>query len=314
MSLAARVAEAGVFTADPAQVRAVEQVDDARFSGQRRPGRRRGRQGRSTCRGPGRCCWASSTERSTAPASRTARARARRRCRRRDGSTRYTEPFPVVTQMLPVASTTGAAPPIHTAPWSWPAAASTVKISGVPPASGTAITRPRYGGAVAVVAPHPEDDTAGIERQPGALQQGRRAMRRQGRRPGSAPSCPCRCRDRSALWADAPFTNSSATANSSDRAGSITGVPVMPDRGRDVPAGKVTAWHRGADVGRPEDGTRARRQRVHGVVLGGDEDAIAEHQGFGVQRSVERWGGPRPRRQVDARHRRRHAGPAAVPW
>ena len=29
------------------------------------------------------------------------------------------DPFPVVTQMLPAASTSGAAPPIHTAP-SWP--------------------------------------------------------------------------------------------------------------------------------------------------------------------------------------------------
>src|SRR6185437_3370246 len=54
-----------------------------------------------------------------------------------------TEPFPVLTQMLPCASTTGAAPPIQMAPWLSSGAASTVNVEADPPASGTEITRPR---------------------------------------------------------------------------------------------------------------------------------------------------------------------------
>ena len=54
-----------------------------------------------------------------------------------------TEPFPTLTQMLPLLSTAGAAPPIQIAPWLSPAAASTVKYVGVPPASPTATTLPR---------------------------------------------------------------------------------------------------------------------------------------------------------------------------
>src|SRR4029077_1104763 len=54
-----------------------------------------------------------------------------------------TEPLPALTQMSPLESTTGAAPPIQIAPCDWPAAASTVNTLGAPPVSGTAITRPR---------------------------------------------------------------------------------------------------------------------------------------------------------------------------
>src|SRR5664280_2834831 len=50
----------------------------------------------------------------------------------------WTEPFPALTQMSPLLSTAGAAPPIQIAPWLSPAAASTVKHVGVPPASLTA--------------------------------------------------------------------------------------------------------------------------------------------------------------------------------
>src|SRR5215472_7408840 len=52
-----------------------------------------------------------------------------------------TEPLPTETQMLPAASITGAAPPIHTAPWLSPGPESTPKLAGVPPASGMAITQ-----------------------------------------------------------------------------------------------------------------------------------------------------------------------------
>ena len=55
-----------------------------------------------------------------------------------------TEPFPTLTHTLPRASTTGAAPPIQTAPWLSPARSSTVKMAGLEPPSSTEITRPRY--------------------------------------------------------------------------------------------------------------------------------------------------------------------------
>ncbi len=53
-----------------------------------------------------------------------------------------TEPLPASTQMFPLASTTGAAPPIQMAPWLWPAPESTAKSSAAPPASGTETTHP----------------------------------------------------------------------------------------------------------------------------------------------------------------------------
>src|SRR5580698_7405686 len=56
----------------------------------------------------------------------------------------YTDPLPTLTHTSPFASTTGAAPPIHTAPWLSPARLSTVKIAGLEPPSATEMTRPRY--------------------------------------------------------------------------------------------------------------------------------------------------------------------------
>ncbi len=53
-----------------------------------------------------------------------------------------TDPLPAVTQMFPLWSMTGAAPPIQTAPWSSPGAPSTAKSSGVPPVSATETTHP----------------------------------------------------------------------------------------------------------------------------------------------------------------------------
>ena len=52
------------------------------------------------------------------------------------------DPFPVANQMLPVASTTGAAPPNHTAPWSLPGVASASQVRMAPPASGTETIQP----------------------------------------------------------------------------------------------------------------------------------------------------------------------------
>ncbi len=164
------------------------------------------------------------------------------------------------------------------------------------------------GGAVAVVAAKPEHDMPGIERQPGALQQG---LRRGTRRINVLSEL---CLARAGVETDQHVRRSTIDQLVRHREQFGSGLidhrgPCDADRRRDVPARKVTTRHGGADVGRPEDGTRARRQCVHRVVLSGDKDAIAEHQGFRVERSVERGRRPRPRRQVDTGNLRRHAGP-----
>ena len=50
--------------------------------------------------------------------------------------------LPVETHTLPWASMTGAAPPIHTAPWLSPGRSATVKVEGVEPSSGAETTSP----------------------------------------------------------------------------------------------------------------------------------------------------------------------------
>ena len=111
------------------------------------------------------------------------------------------------------------------------------------------------------------------------------------------------------MWAGAPLTNSSATANSSDRAGSITGVPVMPTVGEMSPQGgrcSAPGFPRGSTRRR----ARARRKCVDGVVLGGDEDPIA--RGPVARRRACRRALARSRPATDRStpgQRRRDAGP-----
>ena len=50
--------------------------------------------------------------------------------------------LPVATQTSPWASMTGAAPPIHTAPWLSPGWSATTNVDGAEPSSGAEITRP----------------------------------------------------------------------------------------------------------------------------------------------------------------------------
>ena len=130
----------------------------------------------------------------------------------------YTEPLPASTQMLPLASTTGAAPPIQMAPWLSPAAESTVKTSRRAAGLGHRDHPAAVGGAVAVVAAHAEDHAAGVERQPGALQQrggvdaGRVDVLGELHLAGGGVETDQPC-------AGVPLTSSSATTKISERAG-----------------------------------------------------------------------------------------------
>ena len=89
-------------------------------------------------------------------------------------------------------------------------------------------------------------------------------------------------------WAGFPFTRSSATTKISPRAGSITGVPVIPTVGLMSPQGSDDAGHRGGQVPGPDDRAGAGGQRVHRVVLGRHEHPAAGDQRFAVKLAVER--------------------------
>ena len=92
-------------------------------------------------------------------------------------------------------------------------------------------------GAVAEVPPEAEDDPAGVERQPRPLQEGGREWSPPGRRPGSARPSRSPCSSPTSSCAGLPLTSSSATTKISERASSITGVPVIPTVGEMSPQG-----------------------------------------------------------------------------
>ena len=123
-----------------------------------------------------------------------------------------------------------------------------------------------------------------------------RYRRRPGPRPGSSRSCRWRWPGRPACAPGSRCTSSSATTKISPRAGSMTGVPVMPTVGVMSPQGSDAGGHRAAEMGRPDHRAGGGRQRVHRVVLRGHVDAPGEDQGLAVELAVEGGRGPRPGR------------------
>ena len=59
------------------------------------------------------------------------------------------------------------------------------------------------------------------------------------------------------------------------------------DRRADVAARQDATWNRCGDMGGPQDGARVGGQRVHGVVLGGDDDPPIFDQRFAVDLTVQ---------------------------
>ena len=180
----------------------------------------------------------------------------------------YTEPLPALTQTSPGRRRRGRHRPSRSRPGRRPAAASTVKKVGRAAGLVHGDHPPPVGGAVPVVAAQAEHHPAGVQGQPGALQQrgGVGAGRvdvlghldRAGRRVSPTSTC-----------AGDPSTSSSATTKISPRDGVDDRGAGDPDGGRDVAAGQRRA---GTGVARCRDQTTApvgSRQRVHRVVLGG---------------------------------------------
>ena len=159
------------------------------------------------------------------------------------------------------------------------------------------------GRAVAEVAAEPEDHAAIVDRQAGSLEQ-----RGRGR--------PCRIdtlaqRNRPAVQVEAHQLVCWGTADqfvchdedlspglvNDGRAGDA-------DRRGDVTAGKRAGRHGRPDVRGPQHGSRAGRQRFHGVVFGGHVDPATRDERLTVQLAIE--GGRRPcgRGEVDGGDRR----------
>ena len=143
----------------------------------------------------------------------------------------------MLTQTLPPASTTGAPPPIHDGALVLTRGPVDGEDGRDPPVFGHGEDPAPVRGAVAVIATHPEHDAPGVERESGALQQ--RGRGGAGRVHVLVSSTlPVVGVEPDQHVGRVPARNSSATTKSSDRAGSITGVPVMPTVGVMSPQGR----------------------------------------------------------------------------
>ena len=104
----------------------------------------------------------------------------------------------------------------------------------------------------------------------------------------------------SRMWAGRPLTSLSATAKSSLRPGSTTGVPVMPTVGEIFPQGSGVGRGDGCpQVCGPVHGAGGGRQSVDGVVLRGHEDLPAEDDRRAIDVALQCRGSPGTSGNVD---------------
>ena len=80
----------------------------------------------------------------------------------------------------------------------------------------------------------------------------------------------------------------------------------------DIPARQVRTGHRPTQRHRPHHLPIARGQGVHGVVLGGRDHQVPDHQGLPEHRPVQLGPPPHAQRTADGRHLRGNTGPRDV--